>query len=255
MRITGNDKKIQHGEYYFDNEVSLLKIINNIVNGNFYYRKIIIPECSTIDEVIKILTNNPYLIGKIEKIPKEGSMFPDTYFFQRNDSRNSLIIRMQNKMNQEVNSIWENNNTHLSSQLELIKLASIIEAEAIKKNEKYIISSVFHNRIKIGMKLQSDPTILYFKNVKKKIKTRKIFKKDLKLDNPWNTYTRYGLPKTPICNPGIDAIKAALKPNRTDYLYFVSNGIGGHRFSSNLKQHLKNVKLWKKHRELNENEK
>lgn len=148
-------------------------------------------------------------------------------------------------MNQVVDSIWNNENKFFKSSSDLIKLASLIEAEAIKKNEKYIISSVFYNRINIGMKLQSDPSVLYYKNLKSKIKTRKIFKNDLLLDNPWNTYTRKGLPLTPICSPGFQALDAAMNPRKTNFLYFVADGLGGHRFSTNYKEHLKNIKLWK----------
>ena len=156
-------------------------------------------------------------------------------------------------MDKEVNIIWKSKNGSLKTKLDLIKLASLIESEAIQNNEKYIISSVFHNRIKQGMKLQSDPTVLYSKNLKSKIKSRKIFKKDLLSDNPWNTYTREGLPLTPICNPGKEAIDAAMNPRNTSFIYFVADGVGGHRFSSNYKQHLKNIKLWKnKIRDINE---
>ena len=152
---------------------------------------------------------------------------------------------MQEKMNEVVASIWRKNNGLIKSSVDLINLASIIEAEAIYDYEKYIISSVFTNRIKKGMKLQSDPTILYYKNLKNKVKTRKIFKKDLLSDNPWNTYTRKGLPYTPICSPGIKALDAAMNPKITNFLYFVSDGTGGHRFSDNYKEHLVNIKLWK----------
>ncbi len=205
---------------------------------------------------MKIIDSNNYLSGKLLELPEEGSIFPDTYFFQRGDDKNKIILRMQKKMNKEINIIWKNKKNSLNSKLDLIKLASLIESEAIKNNEKYIISSVFHNRIKIGMKLQSDPTILYAKNLKNKIKSRKIFKKDLLLDSPWNTYTRKGLPLTPICNPGKRAIDAAMNPRSTSFIYFVSNGEGGHRFSTNYKQHLKNIKLWKnKIRDTNESKK
>ena len=93
--------------------------------------------------------------------------------------------------------------------------------------------------------MQSDPTILYYKNLNKKEKTRKIFKKDLLSDNPWNTYTRMGLPLTPICSPGLQALEAAMNPSKTTFLYFVADGVGGHRFSDNYKEHLANIKLWK----------
>ena len=160
---------------------------------------------------------------------------------------------MQKKMDKVVASIWKNDNGLLKSTLDLINLASLIEAEAIDEHEKYIISSVFHNRIKKGMKLQSDPTILYFKNLTSNVKTRKIFKDDLSSDNPWNTYTRMGLPITAICSPGIQALDAAMNPRKTKFLYFVADGVGGHRFSNNYKEHLANIKLWKdKLREPNE---
>ena len=168
--------------------------------------------------------------GEIENIPSEGSLYPDTYFFLRNENKKDLIIRMQTRMTNIVNSIWakdKNNSNNLNSKKDLIKLASIIEAEAKHEYEKNIISSVFHNRIIKGMRLQSDPTILYYKNIIANEKTRKIYKKDLISDNPWNTYTRKGFPITPICNPGEKSLEAAMFPKKTKYLYFVSNGEGG----------------------------
>ena len=156
-------------------------------------------------------------------------------------------------MDEIVANIWRNNNNLIKSKEDLINLASLIEAEAMDNYEKYIISSVFYNRIKKGMKLQSDPTILYYKNLQSKIKTRKIFKKDLLSDNPWNTYTRKGLPLTAICSPGMQALDAAMNPKKTSFLYFVADGSGGHRFSDNYKEHLANIILWKdKLRESNE---
>ena len=175
----------------------------------------------------------------------EGTMFPDTYFFLRGAEKKKLIKRMQSKMESVVNNIWRSKTKTLKTKLDLIKLASIIEAETIKTEEKFIVSSVFHNRLIKNMKLQSDPTVLYAKNLFSEKKTRKIFKKDLRTDNAWNTYTRRGLPITPICNPGELALNAAMNPLETNYLYFVSDGEEGHRFSSNLKQHKKNIILWK----------
>ena len=245
LKLKGNDKKIQYGEYSFEGKVSKLDIIEKIIRGDFYYRKVVIPECSSSKDIFEILNNNAFLSGRLLSLPIEGTVFPDTYFFQRNDDINIVILRMQKKMNKVVNSIWRNDQDLLKSQKDLIKLASLIEAEAKNNYEKYIIASVFYNRIKKGMKLQSDPTILYYKNLKNKIKTRKIFKKDLLSDNPWNTYTRVGLPLTPICSPGLRALDAAMNPRRTSFLYFVADGVGGHRFSDNYKGHLENIKLWK----------
>ena len=245
LKLTGNDKKIQYGEYSFQGETSKIDIVKKLISGNYYYRKLTIPECSSIKEILDIVNNNIFLIGNISTVPTEGTIFPDTYFFQRNDDKNIIISRMQKKMDKVVASIWRNDNDLLQSKEDLINLASLIEAEAMDNFEKYIISSVFYNRIKKDMKLQSDPTILYYKNLKRKIKTRKIFKKDLLSDNPWNTYTRKGLPLTAICSPGIQALDAAMNPRKTSFLYFVADGIGGHRFSDNYKEHLANIKLWK----------
>ena len=245
LKLTGNDKKIQYGEYSFQEEASKIDIVKKLISGNYYYRKLTIPECSSSKEILDIVNNNIFLIGNILKAPSEGTVFPDTYFFQRNEDKNILISRMQKKMDKVVASTWRYDNNLLQSQGDLINLASLIEAEAMDNLEKYTISSVFYNRIKKGMKLQSDPTILYYKNLKSKIKTRKIFKKDLLLDNPWNTYTRQGLPLTPICSPGKHAIDAAMNPRKTSLLYFVADGNGGHRFSDNYKEHLANIKLWK----------
>ena len=253
LKLTGNDKKIQYGEYSFQGETSKIDIVKKLISGNYYYRKLTIPECSSSKEILDIVNNNIFLIGNISKLPSEGTIFPDTYFFQRNDDKNIIISRMQKKMDKVVASIWRKDNDLLKSKEDLINLASLIEAEAMDNFEKYIISSVFYNRIKKDMKLQSDPTILYYKNLKSKIKTRKIFKKDLLSDNPWNTYTRKGLPLTAICSPGIQALDAAMNPRKTSFLYFVADGIGGHRFSDNYKEHLANIKLWKdKLRESNE---
>ena len=152
---------------------------------------------------------------------------------------------MQKKKKKVVEEIWENNNL-VKSKLDLVILASVINAETKKNKEKYVVSSVFHNRMKKGMRLQSDPTVLYAKNFNKKIVSKKIFKKDLRLDSPWNTYTRKGLPLTPICNPGAISMKAAMNPVKTNFLYFVSDGAGGHMFSSNLRKHKQNIKIWKK---------
>ena len=256
LNITGQDKKILHGEYLFSEKTSLYSVIKSITSGNYYYRKISIPECSTVDQILNIIGQNTFLSGYIENKPVEGSIFPETYFFLRNEDKNKVLIRMQKKMNKVIGAIWQENNDIIKSKKELIKLASMIEAEALIKKEKYLISSVFYNRLRKKMRLQSDPTILYAKNLNKNIKTRKIFKRDLRSDNPWNTYTRHGLPKTAICNPGFDAIEAAMTPKHSNYLYFVSDGTGGHRFSSDLEQHTLNVKIWReKLRDNNETKK
>ena len=245
MRLTGNDNNIKSGEYLFKGKVAPIDVMRSLVKGNFHYRKITIPECFTVKQVTQLLNKNQYLVGNINKNLKEGSVYPDTYYFQRNEKKNDIIKRMQKKMNIVVEEIWKKNNNLFKSKQELVILASLINAETKKNKEKKLVSSVFHNRIIKNMRLQSDPTVLYAKNFNKKIVSKKIFKKDLRLDSPWNTYTRKGLPSTPICNPGAVSIKAAMKPLKTNFLYFVSDGDGGHMFSSNLKKHKQNIKIWK----------
>ncbi len=245
-RVTKSDKKIKAGEYQFDKKTSLYKVIKNFHNNDLIYRKITIPECYTVEKTLALLKSNQYIIGDVLKIPKEGTLFPDTYYYLRNDNINSLLIRMKDRMVNKIKEVKGINFKYLKSNNDLLILASLIEAEAKFIEEKYLVSSVFHNRLKNNMKLQSDPTILYGKNLLTKLKTKKIYKEDLKKDHPWNTYTRKGMPLTPICNPGLEAIKAAANPYITNYLYFVSDGQGGHRFSKNLDQHNKNVKIWKR---------
>ena len=246
MRVTGNDNNIKSGEYLFKGKVTPLDVMSSLVKGNFYYRKITIPECFTIKQVAQLLNNNKYLAGNINRIPVEGSIFPDTYYFQRDEKKINIIKRMQKKMNIEIDKIWKHNNNLFKSKQELVILASLINAETKKNKEKNVVSSVFHNRMIKNMRLQSDPTVLYAKNFNKKIISKKIFKNDLRTDSPWNTYTRKGLPSTPICNPGSISLKAAMKPLKTNFLYFVADGNGGHMFSSNLKKHKQNIKIWKK---------
>ncbi len=246
MRVTGNDNKIKAGEYLFTGSVAITDIMQSLVNGKFYYRKFTIPECFTVKQVTYLLNLNKYLLENIIDIPAEGSLFPDTYYYQRNEKKIAIIKRMQKKMKKVVDEVWKDNNNLFETKADLIKLASVINAEAKKDKEKYAVSSVFHNRLERNMRLQSDPTVLYAKNINREKIIRKIFKKDLKLDSPWNTYTRKGLPFTPICNPGENSIKAAIKPLKTNFLYFVSDGMGGHMFSSNLKKHRQNINIWKK---------
>ena len=249
FRVLGNDKSIRAGEYLFKKNISFYEVIKTLGKSNLVYRKITIPECLTVFEIVEILKKNKFISGKLEKLPLEGTLYPETYFFLRNENINNFVKRMEVKMNENLKEVWKNNYKYLKSKNDLLIMASLIEAEAKNKNDKYLVSSVFHNRLKKNIRLQSDPTILYKKNLNKVKKDLKIYKKDLQSDNPWNTYTRKGLPISPICNPGKEAILAAANPYISDYLYFVSDGEGGHKFSKNLKEHNINVKAWKKKNE------
>jgi len=129
---------------------------------------------------------------------------------------------------------------------EAMVLASIIEKETAKNKERLIVSGVFHNRLRSGMRLQSDPTVVYSITMGRSLLKRALLKKDLNFNSPFNTYVHKGLPPNPICNPGLESIKAAIMPERTPYFYFVADGLGGHAFASTLKEHIRNVVNWRK---------
>ena len=165
--VTGNDNNIKSGEYLFKGKLAPIDVMNTLVKGNFYYRKITIPECFTVKQVTQLLNDNKYLVGNINKVPEEGSIFPDTYYFQRDEKKIDIIKRMKKKMNILVDEIWNHNNNLFKSKKELVILASLINAETKKNKEKQVVSSVFHNRMIKNMRLQSDPTVLYAKNLYK----------------------------------------------------------------------------------------
>jgi len=186
-------------------------------------------------------------LDELKKDYIEGDFFPDTYFYSRDTKRSEMLeimnVRAKNIMHRVVSEVKNNNKIKLSNK-ELLIMASLVEAEAKIKEEKKKIASVFFNRIKLGMKLQSDPTVIYGINKSVYI-NRKITKQDILLDHPWNTYKINGLPPTPICNVGYDSIKAVLESEDTNNLYFVADGKGGHFFSENYNKHQNYIKILK----------
>ncbi len=245
--LKSSSGKLKAGEYLFFPGDKLLTVINRLNKGEFYNRRITIPEGIEINQILKIINNTPGLIGEINEKPIEGSILPETYFFYFNDTKLSLIKRMTKAMIIQKEKAWENRskNSVIKNADEMIVLASIIEEESGINKEKRIISGVFNNRIRKNMLLQSDPTVIYGLFIKEKRTNRKLSRQDLKSNTIWNTYLHKGLPPTPISNPGIESILAAVDPEKNDFLYFVADGKGGHNFSKTLKQHNKNVKIWK----------
>ena len=200
-------------------------------------------------EIINILKNiEGIVINDKINIPEEGSLFPDTYFFVYGTKIKDIITRMQNSMKKILQSSWENRNKkiNLKNTNEVLILASIIEKETSLKEEKSDVAQVFLNRLNLKMKLQSDPTVIY--GIKKQIGefNRELNREDLNFKSNYNTYLNFGLPKGPISNPGKDSILAATNPSNGNLLYFVIDGFGGHVFSSNYDEHLKNIKKIKK---------
>ena len=176
-------------------------------------------------------------------------MLPETYHFSRGESRNSILLKAKQAMRTALAEAFAGKDEALPLQSteELLILASIVEKETGLACERGKVASVFANRLKLGMKLQTDPTVIYALTKGEKPLGRPLYRRDLQVDSPYNTYLYAGLPPAPICSPGREAIRAAARPDKTKYLYFVADGIsGGHRFAKSLAEHNKNVALYRK---------
>ena len=232
---------LKHGEFLITKSNSLIDVLEKINNNNIYYRKFILIEGTNSKQLKRKLIKTPGLIGEVPHL-SEGKFKPDTYLYKWGDSKVSLLKKMEIEQNKIIESHWHKRkkNKFIKSKFDVLILASIIEKEGKKIEELKNISSVFLNRLDKNMKLQSDVTVAYALNKK----GDNLNKLDLKSKNYFNTYRYRGLPPTPISYPGKHAILAVLYPNNTDYLYFVSDGKGGHRFSKNFSEHKKNIKLW-----------
>ena len=183
------------------------------------------------------------LTGKIREIPADGSLLPETYEYSRGHTRARMINRMQAAMDRLLDELWPQRDPNLpvDTRREAVTLASIVEKETGVPDERAVVAGVFVNRLRQGMRLQSDPTVRYALTGGEKTLDRPLTRADLELDDPYNTYTNHGLPPGPIANPGRAAIEAALNPADTDYLYFVADGDGGHVFAETLEAHNENV--------------
>lgn len=253
-KIKNAGKPLQAGEFEIPANASISQILDIIQNGKTIQRKFTIPEGRTSWEIVQILKNEPLLEGEITTIPPEGSLMPDTYFYSKGDSRQDKIARMQESMSDFINK--QDANTlaalPLETMEEVIILASIVEKETAVPTEYAQVAGVFINRLNKGMPLQTDPTVIYGITKGEHANNgmgplgRRLLTKDLQKDTPYNTYTRAGLPPTPIANPGRAAIEAVLHPASHDYLYFVADGTGGHAFAKTLAEHNANVTKWRK---------
>ncbi len=238
-RLTLSDNKLQAGEYFIDSSQSTFTLNKKLLEGDFYYRKLTLLPGSTLKTILK-LANSESLVNDLDGIDitlEEGIFYPDTYYYLKGETISSILLRSHMRWKEISNRLWESRDDDLpyTNIMEATTLASIIEKEGI---EKEIIAGVFVNRLKLNMKLQSDPTVIYAlgDNFDGDIK-----RKDLRIDSPYNTYRYRGLPPGPISIVSEDSLRAALRPEETDYLYFVSMGNGLHKFSKNLTDHNKAV--------------
>ena len=230
------------GEYLIPKNLTLVQIQNILQKGNTLNREFTLIEGSTAIDLKNNLLKNPYLTGEITEL-EEGIYKPDTYFFKLGYPRSKLLNQMKIAQENFLNSVWKNKrkNFVLKNKNELLILASIIQKESSNIEDSKLVASVFINRLNNKMKLQSDVTVAYgFK-----VNGKKITKKMLKSTNPYNTYKFHGLPPTPISYPGENALNALRNLEKTEYIYFVSDGNGRHRFSKTYSLHKKNIELWK----------
>ncbi|SDQ95141.1 endolytic transglycosylase MltG [Pseudovibrio sp. Tun.PSC04-5.I4] len=249
-RLFKNETKVKAGEYAFPARISMKSVMDDLVSGRAVYHSVTFPEGWSSAQIIKRLNANEILTGEISSIPAEGSLLPETYTFTRGTTRTRIIEQMQKAMTQSIARIWEKRSQGLpiDSPEDLVVLASIVEKETSKLDEHSRVASVFVNRLRKGMPLQSDPTILYglFGGDAWTTDRSAITRSMLKAKNPYNTYQIKALPPGPIGNPSVAALEAVANPARTKDLYFVADGTGGHAFATSYKQHQRNVANWRK---------
>jgi UPF0755 protein len=234
---------LKAGEYQFKAHASLRDVVATMVEGKVVEHQVGVPEGLTSEQIVSRLSDDNILIGDIRQIPREGTLLPDTYDFTRGVTREQMIQRMQQAQQRVVKEIWDHRSPDLplKSPDQLIVLASIVEKETGKPDERTRVAAVFVNRLKQNMKLQSDPTIIYGLVGGKGTLGRPIMKSEIEQPTPYNTYAITGLPPGPITNPGRASLEAAANPARTRELYFVADGTGGHAFAETYEQHQKNV--------------
>ncbi|WP_420971152.1 endolytic transglycosylase MltG [Bradyrhizobium sp. B120] len=234
---------LKPGEYSFQKSASLRDVIATIVDGKVVQHAITIPEGLTSEQIVTRLTDNDIFTGSVREIPREGTLLPETYKFPRGTTRDQVIQRLQQAQKRVLAEIWERRNTDspLKSPDQLVTLASIVEKETGRADERSRVAAVFVNRLRQRMKLQSDPTIIYGLVGGKGTLGRPIKRSEITQPSPYNTYVIDGLPPGPIANPGRASLEATANPARTRDLFFVADGTGGHAFTETYDQHAKNV--------------
>ncbi|GAA0543136.1 UPF0755 protein [Rhizomicrobium palustre] len=244
---TGRNKALKAGEYAIPDRASMKAIMDILIAGKSIQHKLTVAEGLTSQMAYDLVKDDPVLLGEAGAVPAEGSLLPETYLFQRGETRKDLLAKMKKAQKEVLDRLWENRapNLPIKTKQEALILASIVEKETGIPSERPHIASVFMNRLKIGMRLQSDPTIIY--GITKGYPLgRRINRSEIEAATPYNTYVIAGLPPHPICNPGKDAIAAVLNPIESKDLYFVADGTGGHVFAETVEQQNIHVAAWRK---------
>ena len=248
-RMRGMENRLQAGEYLFQPGISMEEVLDDLVSGRSFLHSVTLPEGLTSQKIVDRLNADPTLTGTIAEVPAEGTLMPDTYKFTRGATRQQIIDQMRRAQERAVAEIWarRSDNLPVDTPEELVTLASIVEKETGRADERPRVAAVFINRLEKDMRLDSDPTVLYglFGGAGRP-EGRTIYQSDLDKETPYNTYRMTGLPPGPIANPGRAALEAVANPSRTDELYFVADGTGGHVFAASLDEHNRNVARWRK---------
>lgn len=248
--IEGKAGALKAGEYAFAAGLSMQEVLAQLVEGKTLSHRVTLPEGLTSWDIVQIINAAPDLQGPpIETLPPEGSLLPDTYFFQRGETRAQVLERMRDAQLEALDRLWPSRLEDLpfETRADWVTLASIVEKETGLAEERSLVAGVFVNRLRKGMPLQSDPTVIYAvtKGMGGQL-GRGIRKSELRSEDPYNTYTNAGLPPGPIANPGWAALEAAIRPAETEFLYFVADGSGGHAFARTLNDHNRNVRTWRR---------
>jgi UPF0755 protein len=245
--VFGREKPLKAGEYEFPVSVSPQDAMDILQSGKTVVRRLTIPEGLTTAEIIDKITKTDGLFGAITLTPADGELLPETYHFSYGDARNDMVRRMETAMHDMLDDLWKRRPSGLpyDSIRGLVTMASIVEKETGRADERPRVAGVFVSRLKIGMKLQSDPTVVYALTGGKTSFERVLTHVDLELVSPYNTYLNTGLPPGPIANPGRASLEAALNPAESGDLYFVADGSGGHAFAKTLAEHNQNVARWR----------
>lgn len=246
-RRLGQARALKAGEYKFDPSISVDGAIDKMVKRDVVFHSVTIPEGLVAADIRGILTAAEFLAGDVTAPFADGDVLPETYRYERGDTRDAMVVRMKAARAAALNTLWNDraSGLPLNSPEEALVLASIVEKETGLASERPHVASVFINRLRKGMKLQSDPTVIYGIEPNTGQLDRPLRRADLEAPNNYNTYVIAALPPTPICNPGRAAIAAVLAPATTDDLYFVADGTGGHAFASTIDQHNRNVARWR----------
>lgn len=246
--VTGRQRPVKAGEYLFPAGISVRALLEQMRDGRVVVRRLTIPEGLTVAQVFELVSAAEGLTGSLPAPAPEGSLLPETYNYSWGDGRAELITRMMKAMEEALADAWAKRTPGLplNAPKDLATLASIVEKETGQAPERPRVAAVFVNRLRKGMRLQSDPTVIYGITNGKAPLERALTRADLERPTAYNSYTNFGLPPGPIANPGRASLMAAAQPGNFEDLYFVADGSGGHAFAQTLDEHNRNVARWRR---------